>query len=534
MRRWIGIFLFAVYMVVVFFASPHIGVSWDEPDNIWAAGVYINFFRSGMDPSVLVDNDSSVSYFHGKIFTQVAELRRYPPVPLYLGAVIVLLWQQMAGPLSSQQIIVAFHIASGVFWAILGVSAYYFARLLRISVVGSFLTSLFVVFHPLLFGYGLSIIKDSAQVALFALSLLLLVRAKISDKPIFLFLGALTWGSAMATKMNAIYVPIIWVMWRITLIFSFSRSQWKRESQLLFQDAIIVGMVGGVSMIVLWPYLWKDPIRHLKEVFSYFSSVGRGYSVFWNNVLYKTGIGFFLPWYPIVHILIGTPTIVLAIVGVGFSTLILNLLKQKKSYLLFFILLFFWIVVPLARLTSPYAAFYDGARHFLEIIPPMLLIAGWGIDQIVALLARYVEKKRVYLLITVCIGSYLTILHGSFFPYSAGYVNAVIRQPNAVVEGDISGISIKEAVALSDMIYPGPKRVFCPTGGHLSWYYLKQNDRYSYTIDQSDIVILLNKPSHIRKTSFDKEVNGAFEERGVVARGGRIFAWIYARRSENE
>lgn len=531
MPRSLGVFLFIGYALLAVVFSPFVGVSWDEPDNIWASGVYINFFRSGMNPSILIDNDSSVSYFHNKIFTQVAELRRYPPVPLYLGAIIVLLWERFAGELSAQQIITAFHMASGAFWAILGVSAYYFARLFKISLVGSLLASLLIAFHPLLFGYGLSIIKDSAQVALFTLSLFLLVNAKVHDKPIFLFLGALVWGSAMATKMNAIYVPIIWGLWRITRMFLFDRHRWAQEARYLFQDVCVVGIGGITAMILFWPYLWKDPIGHFLEVFSYFLNVGKGYAVFWDGSLYKVGIGESLPWYPLAHILVGTPILSLVFISVGIITSAIFLLKRKKTDYSCFLLLFFWIAVPLGRSLSPYAAFYDGARHFLEVIPPIVLVSGWGIDNVSKIISRYIGgASRGYALIGLTIVSYLFVLHAFFFPYSAGYVNAFIRDPNAVVERDIAGLSMKEAVRKIDELVDEPKRLFAPIAGHLSWYYLNKNDMYVYSLSEANVAILVNKSSHVQKQAFDAQAKDLFEERYAITRGNSVFAWIYTRK----
>ncbi|MCX8009428.1 MAG: hypothetical protein N3A54_07100, partial [Patescibacteria group bacterium] len=279
-----GIFVFCVVLSVVL--SPFIGVSWDEPDNIWAAGVYIKFFQSGMDPSILIDKNSSASYFHEKIFTQEPSLYRYPPVPLFVGAGITLAWERVAGrPLSPLEIITAFHIASGVFWALLAGTAYGFARLCVSSRIVALLVSFLVVFHPLLFGHGVSVIKDSAQASLFALSLFFLVKSTQMNNIVFLLIGAFVWGSAMATKMNAVYVPIVWGSWRIIQWLLLLRQVKKFQNRIIkeflciVRDCGIVIIGGVVVMILLWPYLWYDPFSRLQEVIRYFTYVGTGYKV---------------------------------------------------------------------------------------------------------------------------------------------------------------------------------------------------------------------------------------------------------------
>jgi hypothetical protein len=527
MDKKIGLGIFLFCFVLTLFLSPRISVSWDEPDNIWAAGVYINFFRSGFNPEILLDKNASASYFHEKIFTQEPSLYRYPPFPLYIGAIIALIWEKAAGALSSQQIITAFHIASGLFWGVLAVTVYYFARLFKCSFTISLIVSLITAFHPTLFGYGLSIIKDSAQVSLFTLSLFFLVKyGEIRNRTYFI-VGTLIWGAAMATKFNAIYVPVIWGIWallreKITVTHSIR----------VLKNLLLLGIVGMLVMIILWPYLWYDPIARLQEVSSYFTTVGTGYKVYWNANVYTTGTGSPLPWYPLVHMFIGTPIPVILSSLFGIITLLILVLKQRTTYLGWLILLSLWGFVPLARTFGSYAAFYDGMRHFLEVLPAFMLCSVWGLEAFSQFLAKRLGSIQYgRALIGVAFLSYFAMLHIYLFPYSYGYVNAFLRDPNSTVERDFAGLSVAEGVRIAHAIRPQPSRIFVPIGGHLSWYYLAFGDQYVYTVADSDIIILINKPSHVTKTYFDTEVSSMFDIKGGVMRGNTIFAWVYVRKN---
>jgi len=543
MKHWVAIAIFIICFSLTTYIAPHAGVSWDEPDNIFAAGVYINFFQKGMDAKILASHDASASYFQDKIFTQEPSLFRYPPFPLYIGSMMVLIGEKLFGTLGPQQIIAAFHMASGFFWAIFAVALYYFIRLFGFSIFVAGITALLGALHPTLFGYGFSTIKDSSQVSLFVVSLLLLVLATTTKKKRWFVLGTITWGAAMATKINAIYVPCIWAGWRMLLITSQTliakqelsihsklKQLFYRYTKILAQTAMVIA--GGlIVMVVLWPYLWFDPVTRLGEVFTYFTTVGTGYKVFWNGEHYMVGTGAPLPWYPIIHMIVGTPLFIQICILVGGFLLIKEMVTQRKVSP-WFVLLLVWAGVPLFRILSPYAAFYDGMRHFLEVLPPVLLLSAWGIRALESFLHRRLGDSRQSLALTtlVCL-PYLCFLAWHFFPYNSGYVNALVRNPNTTLERDYGGVSVAEAVRLAHTFKSGPSRFFVPIAGHLSWYYLSYGDSYVYGVDDADILILINKPSHIIKTTFDTEVSSMFELKGSVIRGNDDFAWIYVKRS---
>ncbi len=441
-RVALGIFLFCLILSIIL--APMISVSWDEPDNIFAAGVYIKYFQQGMDPSILTSRDSSASYFQNKIFTQEPSLNRYPPVPLYIGGVLVLMAEKIYGTLSATQIITIFHIASGLFWSMLAVGVFYFADLFGFPLFIAFLSAFLVTFHPTIFGYGLSTIKDSAQVSLFVLSLLCLVKFSHQGKKRYFFFGTLVWGAAMATKINAIYVPIIWTGWcLLEQFFQSLRTHTFPVGKFLkiIRNTILLVTGGGVVMFILWPYLWAAPVQRFGEVLSYFTTVGTGYKVFWNGDIYMAGTGIPLPWYPILHILLGTPIPLLLMICIGIITIVLSLLMRLKKVVStkWILLVFLWIAIPLIRTLSPHAAFYDGMRHFLEVIPGFLLLIPWGIHPLTKMLTvRLGNEQKTRFLIGLPFLIYIPILLIHFFPYSYGYVNAFVRHPNTVVERDFA------------------------------------------------------------------------------------------------
>lgn len=526
MKHGIALGIFLLCFSLSCLLSPQIGVSWDEPDNIFAAGVYINFFQKGMDPSILASRDASASYFQDKIFTQEPSLQRYPPFPLYIGSIIVLMGERLFGSLNAQQIILSFHLASGLFWSLLAVSIFYITSLFGMSLLTSLTTTAMVSLHPTLFGYGLSTIKDSAQVSLFVTCLLFLILYEKTGRVRFFVISSLLWGTAMATKINAVYIPVIWGTWKfLNLMYEMLLGRKIEVKKIIFliRNLIIFVSLGGVVCFVLWPYLWFDPIKRVQEVFFYFTTVGTGYKVFWQGTIYMTGVGLALPWYPVIHMFIGTPIPLLLVVFLG--------LMPRKPYRKWWSLLFIWISIPLFRTLSGSAAFYDGMRHFLEVVPAFVLLSSGGIERIGKFLSRAAgNQTKGTALVALGLVTYFLLLAVSYFPYGMGYVNAFIKNPNENVERDYGGLAIAESVRQAHILYPYPARIFIPIAGHLSWYYLSMGDTYVYRMEESDVLILINKPTHVSKSIFDTQVYNKFDLKHAIMRGNDAFAWIYVKR----
>lgn len=503
---FLGVFLFGAV------ASRGIGPAWDEPDNIFSGGQYATFFRNGLNPSILSRRDPDASAFGERIYTQEPAIARYPPIPNYVGTLITTIQNAGSNP-SGRDIIASFHVATALFFALLVATTFRFAVLLGFSVWESLLAALLTFTYPTLFGHGLSNLKDTAQIALFTLTLYYLVRFTRLRQMRDLIAGSVVWGLALASKFNAIYIPIIWMCWTLLI---------KRRKTVSFAPHFFTVLSGGLAvMIMVWPYLWFDPTGRIGEVIAYFTTVGRGYRLFWDGTLYQVGVGQILWWYPFANIMLGTPLplLILLVSGVwsGIHSIRVHTRHQELVYLLLC-----WITVPLLRAFLPNAAFYDGMRHFMEIIPALMLLSVFGLRYLRTLgnLGRFAP------LVALLVLAQLTVINVLYFPYSTGYLNMLARNANGRFDRDIEALSVKEAVDYVHRKY-GRMTVWSPIGGHLSWYYLTPKDRYVYSASEADTVILVNKSSHIREKEFVEALPKRLALTHVIMRDGAVFAWIY-------
>jgi len=604
---FVPLFLFFLVAGIGIIAAPHIGPAWDEPDNIVAGGQYIKFFESRFDPSVLTRGDTGASMFEGVIFTQDPTISHYPPVPNYVGTLFAMAGSRLGFGHSASEIITSFHLASVVFFAVLVVTVYQFGLLLGMSRYASAGAAILTFLYPTMFGHGISDLKDVAQVSLFTLSLYYLTRAAMvanknfdapsislaespqsrykvgtrskgeaaqnfvgSPLPIrLLVLGAVIWGLGLATKFNAVYVPIIWVAWIIVskatgnaffrgaqrVVVGLKRKSFAslgetlptkhksvlpvslRQSFNAFQKAFLslllplflVLVIGLLTAFLVWPYLWFDPIHRAMEVVHYFTTVGQGYQVFWDGRLYQVGVGRSMWWYPGANILLGTPIPLLVAILVGIVAVVARLITRSRNGKTH-VLLFLWILIPLARAVLPSSAFYDGMRHFMEVIPPFMLLAMIGVESLAAFVSRKFSVSALYtfIILAALIVGQLVLIDSTYFPYSAGYYNVLAGDANTQYDRDIEALSVREAI---DYIHSvaSPVRVWVPVGGHLSWYYLTGADQYVYNAYDAQFIVLVNKSSHITRKDFEATVGTTYRLVHTVSRQGAIFAWVYSK-----
>lgn len=543
-NRFIPLLLFILVLTTGVILAPHIGVAWDEPDNIVAGGTYWKFFTHGFDQSILTSGEDDASLFAGEIFSQEPSIARYPPVPNYVGTALAVAGKAMGFVMIDTEIISAFHIASAIFFAILIAYVWRWCVLLGMKKQTSVAVALTAFLFPTLFGHGYSNIKDSAQVALFTVSLYYFVRMGKERSVRDGIIGSVVWGLALATKMNAVYVPIIAAAWflvaRPPLPTRLNAVQLPYVLRLGFAGALL-GIIGLVSMVAVWPYLWVDTISRTQEVIAYFTTVGQGYRVFWNGTLIQVGAGQIWWWYPWANLWIVTPPLVLVLTLVGAGVLCIGQMKRYRSMLedieidrSLGLVMILWVIIPFLRSFMPQAAFYDGVRHFMETLPAVVIIAWVGALFLWSRILRLAPQVRRHArLLEIASAGFiigpLLVVCVTYFPYSTGYYNVFAADPNTFFDRDIEGLSVKEGVEYLKSTY-GNIRLWAPVSGHQSWYYVTTDDRYVYNEYEADSIILVNKSSHARQPEFHAQIADMFVIDHIITRGDAVFAWVYRRK----
>jgi hypothetical protein len=178
--------------------------------------------------------------------------------------------------------------------------------------------------------------------------------------------GAL-WGLALATKANAVFLPAIPLG---LLALGGVPDAWRGRRRVLVLALAAAAALGIGVLVASWPDLWADPVDPLVAHFRYIA-----------HQKFQTRAESVAP--PLEALLFTTPLPFLALFAVGLLPIARRARARDRAALLVLI----WIAVVVARLHLPGAVNFDGVRHFLEIFPPMALVAGAGASWIAGALA---------------------------------------------------------------------------------------------------------------------------------------------------
>lgn len=515
--------LFSLVFFVGSILSPDYGISWDEPDNIFSGGVYLNFLTHGFDREYVKTNLQSSSFFGDKIFPLDRELSHLPPLANILASILTYFLTDKLGLLNE---IICFHIASVFFLSLAVAFVFLFARILSLSKLVSIFTGLSLWLYPHFFGHGHSNIKEIGQAALFLASLYFLTKAVFKSKLSCVFWGAVFFGFAFDTKFNAVYIPLIWNLW---LLIGIVSRKFKINWQWFLKANLILILVGGATIYLCWPFLWDKPWLRMVEVVRYFTTVGRGYFFFFNGKIYQAGVDY-LWYYPWIFYLIVTPPEILGLGLIGGFEVVREFIKEKKFELT---LLFIWFL-PLFRAFLPQANVYDGIRHFLEVSPAILLLSGFGLRVMQKFAERYSLPGIILPMLIFLILAHLAWSNLALHPYQTAYYNFLVGGVKGASDRfdiELEGLSAKEAMEILHQ-EKGPVRVYFPILGHLAIYYFLPGDQLVQNLT-ADFVVLANKKSHLEHQSLRKlsqQIEKEYTIYKEVKRNEAVMVTIYERK----
>ncbi|MGI4873143.1 MAG: hypothetical protein ACRYFX_18440 [Janthinobacterium lividum] len=149
------------------------------------------------------------------------------------------------------------------------------------------------------------------------------------------------------------------------------------------------GLVMAAGVIVGWPYLWQNPVRHLA-----IALLSMGHFRWGGPILYAGHIisATKVPWHYIpVWLSITTPVAyqVAALLGVGIAAAgLLRRARWRTPAGHLDLLLLAWLGLPLALVIGLHSVLYDGWRHLYFVYPALLLLAVRGGLAVVRLARR--------------------------------------------------------------------------------------------------------------------------------------------------
>jgi len=402
-RRWIVAALFLIMLIAGLLVTPDYGMPWDELTEIRTLGSnvreYVGLFRGEQnepkgssigiefpDASVNVDMDHGQSVY-------------YPFSPLLFVSL---------GDGGARALMLLWHGYTFLIFLVGVFALYRIATFLFHDWKYGLVASLFLYLSPRFFAEGHYNNKDVMAMVMILLCLWFFIRFLETRKVGFALL--FSFFSAVSTNMRVSGLFLFGLLGLLYLVVLCIKKEWSWRAVLLGL-LIIVFFVG--FYLILTPGAWKAPIDFLKYLFARSSNFSDwpGY-VFYLGAAYRP-----VPWHYIpVLIALTTPPFIVALVLFGFASFLFATFRRKAAELFsgsmrYLLVCLIYVVVFLGFAMIRQPILYDGWRHFYFLYGPLVLLAVFGLQELIHLLHgkwKYlavgaVSAQLIMMLLIVCL-----------------------------------------------------------------------------------------------------------------------------------
>lgn len=425
-----------IFFVIGLFTIPQYGINWDEPAHYLRGQSFLRFFLTGkkdysdlpklathygpnwsepIEGTLLPDDSTfrrSIYQFdrNGDQFTfpyWERQIGSHPPLNgLLASATNYLLYQKLGimGDIESYHVFIVAVSALLVFFVVSMATEWYGA-------FSGIVAGLSLMLYPIFFGESHVNIKDPVEAAFYALTIYAFFKIVTTQKIGWVIAATVSTALALGTKFNIVFVPITIGIWFVCYLFGK-----KKKLQIILSPRLWVAagssvILSFVLLWVIWPSLWGKPIQGFLQVLNFYRDIG--YGTTYQPSSYITLFG--LNMYPSLAVIFATPLVILflSLVGIVYSIRFGWKEKNKTS-----LLVLFWFLVPIARVSLPHTSIYAGVRQIMEYIPAMAVLAGIGVKGIAD---RYKLKFTIFLFFIPILAKLI-----SMHPYESVYFNPLI------------------------------------------------------------------------------------------------------------
>jgi len=415
----------------------------------------------------------------------------------------------------------------------------------KTAIVGA----LFLALLPRYFADLHNNMKDVPLASAFALALYMVWRLVNYRRPKDLWLAVIAFAIAFNTKVNALAVPIIAVLW-IGIILITHAARLLKKPVIRTRLASLLPTIGAyfvlapVAAFALWSFFFADPLNTLLYIPRFFQLNTVNVEVLYFGKWFCSAVN--IPWhYPYGYLAITTPLPILAFFIIGLFTIfgqITNVLfkhNAMNSELITKLLFLLWFFVPLARYLIPTMGVLDGIRHFEEVVFPLSAIAAIGFTSVLRLIRpplgilQGVALKSITIIITAGIFAYLSMQIILYHPYQITYFNELvggIKGAFGRFDLDYWGTSQKQAMAWLNENAPVGSKIYVVMAADVAAKYLRPDLRQQLNTtwyDDADYVVVLNRQSFFYRYFYIVEYMLMRKTAYVVESQGVPLTWIF-------
>jgi 4-amino-4-deoxy-L-arabinose transferase-like glycosyltransferase len=247
----------------------------------------------------------------------------------------------------------------------------------------------------------------------------------------------------------------------------------KLKTPALIKLLAIYAALAILIAFITWPYLWTNPLQKFIEAFGFMSDNPTQLQVLFNGQLYRADE---LPrrYLPVLlGLTLTEPVLPLFLIGTLAAFWKKITFKQTANWSLItsYFLLLFWFFIPFAYVILRKPPMYDGYRHFLFMLPPLFIFAGFAFEKLFETIkTRWATVTIIFILLAPAIYNSIQ-LH----PYEYAYYNSFIGGASGAFrayETDYWLTCYKEAV---EQFNKPNAQLFIKREPYIAAYYAKEN-----------------------------------------------------------
>jgi hypothetical protein len=367
--------------------------------------------------------------------------------------------------------------------------------------------------QPLIWGHSFINPKDIPFMAFFLASIYLGIKmldASPNSKWIWLVFAGVVLGLTISIRVVGPFAALL------VLIYGLIKFP-KKALTVIPYYAVITGIVSYLT----WPYLWKAPIANFLASITVMSHFPHTSTVLFMGTVYPANE---LPqsFFPTLLLLqLTEPALIL--IATGFCVSFWLFFKhQKREPILLFT---GWFLIPALWIVFSHSDLYDNARQLLFLWPPLFILAGMGLDQLMKM-ARLPVLKVALLIVMIAPGIYAC---ARLYPYEYIYYNSLTGGVSGAYrkfELDYWATSFRESVTYIDQNAEPKTRIAALGGKQVARDYarddlpLTNTDRVAFPQAQS-YYILASTRANLDLT-LCQNINTVFS----VQRAGALLSYV--------
>jgi len=291
---------------------------------------------------------------------------RYPVLPALVAAAVSAVAHDALGLLDPAA---AHHLGLVLLQALaLGLFAHYAMRFLGFQ-AGLF-ASVALLLFPSAFGHAFNNPKDWPCAMFYGLAVLAAGEGLVSGRARDILVAGVFAGVSLAAKLNGVFVLVTLGLWLPIVWLTRLRRSAPAEKYRLMAALLAAPYLAGAVFLVSWPWIWDAPpagmVERLSRYLGFMAAYGVSPRSSWT-------------WHPLKCLLYMTPPAVLLS---SFVALIAWVRRRDRDAGARVVLLVIWVAFPYLRSIAPHSNFYDANRHFIEYVPGLCALAGWGFAQL--------------------------------------------------------------------------------------------------------------------------------------------------------